>query len=139
MFLCKALNNKCFNTNENKSITISYSIFLPAFEELSALNFKGKRTRSVLSNELSTDEIAKVLGEIIGKHHLQWTKFIDEDTLNGLLQAGLTLNVAGKLVEMGPGVESGVGLSDYLQHKPILGSHKFDELAKEFAVAYANS
>jgi len=120
-------------------LTHPMDISIAAFEELSALNFKGKRVRYVVSDELSTDEIAKVLGEAIGKPDLQWMKFSDEDALNGLLQAGLTPDVAENLVEMGQGVESGVGLTDYLQHKPILGTHKFAEFAKVFASAYANS
>jgi len=56
-----------------------------------------------------------------------------------LLEAGLTPDVAGNLVEMGQGVESGVGLTDYLMNKPILSSHKFEKFAGEFALAYANS
>lgn len=120
-------------------LTHPMDISVAAFEELSALNFKGKRLRYVVSDELSTDDIAKVLGEAIGKPDLQWIKFSDEDALNGLLQAGLTPDVAGNLVEMGQGVESGAGLTDYFQHKPILGSHKFEEFAREFASAYANN
>jgi len=120
-------------------LTHPMDISVAAFEELMALNFKGKRVRYVVSDELSTDNIATVLGEAIGKPDLKWVKFGDEDALNGLLQAGLTKDVASNLVEMGQGVESGLGFTDYLQHKPILGSHKFEEFAKEFASAYANS
>ena len=120
-------------------LTHPMDISVAAFEELMALNFKGKRVRYVVSDELSTDNIATVLGEAIGKPDLKWVKFGDEDALNGLLQAGLTKVVASNLVEMGQGVESGLGFTDYLQHKPILGSHKFEEFAKEFASAYANS
>lgn len=120
-------------------LTHPMDISVAAFEELSALNFKGKRVRYVVSDELSTDDIAKVLGKAIGKPDLQWMKFGDEDALNGLLKAGLTPDVAGNLVEMGQGVESGIGLTDYFQHKPILSSHKFKEFAREFASAYANN
>jgi len=120
-------------------LTHPMDISTAAFEELSALNFKGKRVRYVVSDELSTDNIAKLLGEAIGKPDLKWVRFGDEDALNGLLQAGLTKDVANNLVEMGQGVESGLGFTDYLQNKPILGVHKFEEFAKEFASAYANS
>jgi len=120
-------------------LTHHLDISVAAFEELSALNFKGKRVRYVVSDELSTDNIAKVLGEAIGKPGLKWVKFSDEDALKGMLQAGLTKDVASNLVEMGQGVESGIGFTDYLQNKPVLGAHKFEEFAKEFASAYANS
>jgi uncharacterized protein YbjT (DUF2867 family) len=120
-------------------LTHPFDISRAAFEEISALNFKGKRVRYVVSDELCTADIARVLGEAIGKPDLQWVKFSDEDALNGLLQAGLTQDVAENLVEMGQGVESGIGLTDYHQHKPVLSSHKFKAFAKEFAAAYANS
>ena len=119
-------------------LTHPMDIAIAAFEELSANNFTGKRIRYVVSDELSTTSIAKVLGEAIGKPDLQWVKFGNEDTLNGLLQAGLSPDVAKNLVEMGQGVESGIVLADYLRHKPIPGVHKFADFAKEFALAYAN-
>jgi uncharacterized protein YbjT (DUF2867 family) len=120
-------------------LTHHLDISMAAFEELSALNFEGKRVRYVVSDELSTDNIAKVLGEAIGKPDLKWVRFGDEDALNGLLQAGLTKDVATNLVEMGQGVANGLGFTDYLQNKPIFGPHKFEEFAKEFASAYTNS
>lgn len=120
-------------------LTHPLDISKAAFEEITALNFNGKRVRYVVSDELSTNAIAKELGEAIGKPDLQWVKFRDEDALNGMIQAGLTKDVAGKLVEMGQAVESGIAYSDYNEHKPVLSSHKFKEFAKEFALAYANS
>jgi uncharacterized protein YbjT (DUF2867 family) len=120
-------------------LTHPKDIATAAFEELSALNFTAKRVRYVVSDELSTDEIAKTLGEAIGKPGLQWVKFADGDVLNGMLQAGLTPDVAEKLVEMGQGVQNGNGLADYFQHKPMLSPNKFKAFAQEFAAAYANS
>jgi len=114
-------------------------IAVAAFEEFSALNFKGKRVRYVASDELSTDDIAKVLGEAIGNPQLPWVKFKDEDALKGIIQAGATPDVAKKLVEMGQGVQQKYGLLDYFQNKPVLSSHKFKDFAKEFAAVYANS
>ncbi|MDP9081032.1 MAG: NAD(P)H-binding protein [Bacteroidota bacterium] len=110
-----------------------------AFEELSTLDFKGKTSRYVVSDERPTAEIAKVLGEAIGKPELQWVKFSDDDALNGMVQAGLTLDVAQNLVQMGRAVASGASMVDYLKHKPTFGPTKLEDFAKEFAVAYANS
>ncbi|SDD99515.1 Uncharacterized conserved protein YbjT, contains NAD(P)-binding and DUF2867 domains [Mucilaginibacter pineti] len=120
-------------------LTHPLDISQAAFEELSALNFNGKRVRYVVSDELSTKEIAEVLGEAIGKPDLQWVKFKDEDALHGMIQTGLTPDVAEILVEMGQGVESGIGLAEYLQNKPTFSVHKFKDFAKVFAAAYANS
>jgi uncharacterized protein YbjT (DUF2867 family) len=123
-------------TSEALPLTHPMDVSIAAFEELSALNFKGKRVRYVVSDELSTDGIAKVLGDAIGKQDLKWVKFGDKEALNGLLQAGLTPDVAKELVEMGQGVQQKYGLLDYFQNRPVLGLHKFKDFAQEFAAAY---
>jgi len=110
-----------------------------AFEELSTLDFTAKNFRYVVSDERSTGDIAKVLGEAIGKPDLKWVGFKDEDTLNGMLQAGLTQDVAKNLVEMGRAVASGETVADYIKHKPKFGSVKLEDFAKQFALAYARS
>lgn len=120
-------------------LTHPLDISVAAFEELSALNFQGKRVRYVVSDELSTREIASVLGGAIGQPDLQWVKFKDEDAFDGMIQAGLTPDVAGNLVEMGQAVENGTGLAEYFKNKPAFSAHKFRDFAKVFAAAYVNS
>jgi uncharacterized protein YbjT (DUF2867 family) len=110
-----------------------------AAEELLKLDFKGKSIRYIAGDEPNTNEIAKVLGEAIGKPDLQWVKFKDEDALNGMLQAGLSQEVAENYVEMGTAVASGEMSADYNKHKPALSPTKLKDFAKEFAAAYANS
>lgn len=114
-------------------------IAMAAFEELSRLQFKGKSVRYVASDERTTEDIARVLGEAIGKPDLQWVGFKDEDTLAGMLQAGLTKDVAENLVQMGRVVASGESVSDYVKHRPVFGRVKLEDFAKSFAVAYAAS
>jgi uncharacterized protein YbjT (DUF2867 family) len=110
-----------------------------AAEELLKFDFKGKSIRYIAGDEPNTNEIAKVLGDAIGKPDLQWVKFKDEDTLNGMLQAGLSQEVAENYVEMGTAVASGEMSADYNKHKPALSPTKLKDFAKEFAAAYANS
>jgi uncharacterized protein YbjT (DUF2867 family) len=110
-----------------------------AAEELLKLDFKGKSVRYIAGSETNTNDIAKVLGNAIGKPELPWVKFKDEDTLNGMLQAGLSQEVAENYVEMGTAIASGEMPSDYYKHKPVLSSIKLEDFAKEFAAAYANS
>ncbi len=110
-----------------------------AFEELTTLDITGRNIRYVVSDERSTDDIAKVLGEAIGKPDLKWVRFKDEDTFNGMLQAGLTRDVAQNLVEMGQAVASGETVSDYIKHRPKFSSVKLEDFAKQFALAYARS
>ena len=110
-----------------------------AAEELLDLEFKGKSFRYIAGDERNTGEIAKVLGGAIGKPELPWVQFKDEDSLNGMLKAGLPKETSVNYVEMGTAIASGEMYSDYFKHKPSLGPTKLEDFAKEFAGAYAHS
>jgi uncharacterized protein YbjT (DUF2867 family) len=110
-----------------------------AAEELLGLKFTGISNRYVVGDERPTTEVAKVLGEAIGKPNLPWVNFKDEDNLNGMLKAGLSKEVAENYTEMGAAVASGEMFADYRKHKPVFSPIKLEDFAKEFAVAYANS
>ena len=129
------------NNYADKMLPLAHpaDIAAAAFEELATLDFTGKNIRYVVSDERSTDDIAKVLGEAIGKPDLKWIRFKDEDTFNGMLQAGLTRDVAQNLVEMGQAVANGETVSDYIKHRPKFSSVKLEDFAKQFALAYARS
>ncbi len=114
-------------------------IAVAAFEELSALAFKGKNIRYIAGDERSTGDIAKVLGEAIGKPDLKWVRFKDEDALNGILKAGIPKNVAENFVEMGQAIASGEMVSDFNKHKPSISKIKLEDFAREFAAVYASS
>jgi uncharacterized protein YbjT (DUF2867 family) len=114
-------------------------IAMAAFEELSMLGFKGKHIRYVVGDERKTDDIAKVLGKAIGKPDLKWVRFSDDDALNGMLQAGLTKDVAENLVKLGQVVASGESISEYRKSKSALSPIKLEDFAKDFAVAFQNS
>lgn len=118
-------------------LTHPMDIASAAFDELSATSRSGKNVRYVVSDELSTDEIARILGTAVGKPELQWIRFSDEDALNGMIQAGLSPDVSKKLVEMGQAVQRGDSVSDYNLNKPKLSPSKFVDFAnQEFAPAY---
>ena len=110
-----------------------------AAEELLDLEFKGKSFRYIAGDERNTGEIAKVLGGAIGKPELPWVQFKDEDSLNGMLKAGLPKETSVNYVEMGTAIASGEMYSDYFKHKPALSPTKLEDFAKEFAGAYAHS
>jgi uncharacterized protein YbjT (DUF2867 family) len=110
-----------------------------AAEELLGLKFTGTSIRYVASDERPTAEIAKVLGKAIGKPELPWVNFTNDESLNGMLGAGLSKEVAENYTEMGAAVASGEMFSDYYKHKPALSPIKLEDFAKEFAAAYANS
>ena len=111
-----------------------------AAEELQNLSFKGKSIRYVASDEKTTNEVAATLGNAIGKPELPWVNFKDEDTIGGMLQAGLPEDIAKNYAEMGAAMRSGEMALDYLKNKPVvLGKTKFEAFAPVFAAVYAQS
>ncbi|MDR6464694.1 NAD(P)H-binding protein [Chryseobacterium sediminis] len=100
--------------------------------------FMGREVRYVASDEVSPNEIAKALGESIGKADLEWKVISDEELLNNWLHIGFNEQVAKGFVEMQASQGSGMLYEDYYQHQPVLGKVKLADFAKEFAVAYLN-
>lgn len=108
-----------------------------ATEELLTLKFKGHSVRYIASDERSTTEIAEVLGKSVGKAELPWVVFSNEDALNGMLQAGLSEEIAKNYAEMGNSIQSGKFTEDYWKNHPSkLGKTKLEDFAKRFAAAY---
>ena len=110
-----------------------------AAEELLGLSFTGHSVRYIASDERTLPDVAKVLGTAIGKPDLQWVNFKDEDARNGMVQAGLSAEVAANYAEMGHAIATGEMYADFNKHKPALGPTKLEAFAKEFAGAYAHS
>ena len=111
-----------------------------AAEEMTGLSFTSKSVRYIASDEKTTDEIASILGKAIGKPDLPWVNFKDEDSLAGMLQAGLPEDVAKNYAEMGSAMRTGEMASDYLKNKPAtLGKNKLEDFAPVFAAVYANA
>ncbi len=108
-----------------------------AFEELTSLKFTGHSVRYIVSDEISTDAIAKAVGGAIGKPDLAWVKFEDEQALQGMVQAGLSKEVAENYTEMGTALHSGKMAEDYWKNRTgNLGKVKLNDFAKVFAAIY---
>lgn len=101
-------------------------------------NFKeGHTVRYVCSDERNCNEVAKVLGNAIGKPDLKWNLISDEQVQAGFESAGLPKMLASQLTEMYAGLHNGKMAEDYLKNKPaVMGKIKLEEAAKEFAEAY---
>lgn len=99
--------------------------------------FDGRSIRYIASDEVSPNEIAKILGEAIGKPDLKWIVISDEQMLNGLLGAGMNPKTAEGFIEMNKG-RNDVMYQDYFTHRPVLGKIKMTDFAKEFATVYNN-
>lgn len=108
-----------------------------AFEALNGLNFTGQTYRYIASDERPTSDIAAVLGQAIGQPGLPWITFTNEQTLGGMLQAGLPEEVARNYTEMGDALQRGVFMEDYLRNRPAqMGKTKLEDFAADFATAF---
>ena len=105
-------------------------------EELTVSHPTGRKIRYVASEEISSDEIAGILGTAIGKPDLKWLVISDEQMLQGMKAAGMNPTIAAGLVEMNTGIQTGVIYEDYYRNRPMLGKVKLTDFAKEFARVY---
>jgi len=107
-----------------------------AAEELTSAK-TGTDTRFIVSQVLSAQEIASILGTAIAKPELPWVEFTDEQSLDGMKQAGLPEEMAGLYTEMGTAIRKGLLSEEFeKQGSPIQGKTKCAEFAKTFAVAF---
>lgn len=125
------------NTDEKLVLTDTNDIADAAAEELLNLNFTGNTIRYIMSDERHPNEIAAVLSEAIGKPGLPWVTFTDEQTLDGMLQAGLPQTIAEGYTELGKALRTGEAQEDYWKNRPATaGKVKLEDFAKTFASVY---
>jgi uncharacterized protein YbjT (DUF2867 family) len=97
----------------------------------------GRKVRYVASEELTCNEVAHILGSVIGKPDLKWVVISNEQMQNGLEAFGMSKQFAGGLVEMNSKMHRGGFFDDYYLNKPeVLGKVKMTDFAKDFAAAY---
>lgn len=120
-------------------LTIPADIAQVAAEELLSLKFKGHTIRYIASDERPTRDIAKVLGNAIGKPDLPWITFTDEQAVDGMIQAGFPNEIAINYRDMGQSIHNGKMFEDYWKHRPSLSKTKLEDFALIFAEAYKAS
>jgi uncharacterized protein YbjT (DUF2867 family) len=125
-----------FGGQEKLVLVDTEDIAAAAADALINLNFSGQSVKYIASDERTTDEIAKALGDAIGKPGTPWVVFTDEQSLQGMLDAGLTPTLSEAYTQMGQSIHKGLIQEDYWKHKPALGKLKLEEFAKRFAAAY---
>lgn len=122
--------------NQKLALVHPRDIAAVALEELLNLNFKGNSVRHIVSDERTGNDIAKVLGNSIGKE-LPWVVFSDDDQLKGLLGGGVPASHAGAYVEMGAAFRTG-RMQELLAKEKTVGPTKLEDFATEFSAAYNN-
>jgi uncharacterized protein YbjT (DUF2867 family) len=102
-------------------------------------NFTGKSELYLSSDEKTTTEVANLIGKEIGESDLKWIDFSDEESIQGLIQAGLPQNIAENYTEMGAAIKSGQMFEHYFSGAPKLhGQRSFATFAKTFAAFLAD-
>ncbi len=98
--------------------------------------FVDREVLYIASDELSPNEIAKILGEAIGNPNLKWIAIPDEQLEKGMIAGGMNPSTAKGFIEMQSSQHTGVLYNDYYKNKPTLGNVKFVDFAKDFAKIY---
>jgi uncharacterized protein YbjT (DUF2867 family) len=96
--------------------------------------FTGKSVRYAVSDDRMFDEIVKVLRTAVGKPELKWVEFTDEQSYDGMLQGGLSPELARNFTEMGTAIRSAILWKDFDATGGVIsGKIKLEEFTKEIA------
>ncbi len=105
-------------------------------EELQNLN-STTNLRYVSSDERSGHEIARILGEAIGKPDLKWEVISNEEVQKNMESFGMPSMLAAGYVEMFDSMHKGEMAKDFYKHPLLIpGKTKLEDFAKEFAILY---
>jgi len=122
---------------EDKSPWVSPLDIAAAIAEEISIPFPGRKVRYVASEELTCNEIAKIVGTAVGKPYLKWALMSDKQMFSGLKMFGMPPARAQGVVEMNAAIHSGLVDEDYYRNRPaVLGKVKVKDFAKEFAAVY---
>jgi uncharacterized protein YbjT (DUF2867 family) len=95
--------------------------------------FAGRSVHYLASDEMSPNEVAQILGEAIGEPGLAWKPIPREQMLSSMLASGMNEWIANGFMDMQAAQESGLLYEDFYLNKPVLGTTKFVDFAREFA------
>lgn len=107
--------------------------------KLLALDFTGKQIEYIGSDERTWADINQTLTKAINKENIPWVEFSDEQSFEGMINAGLPETIAKGYTQMGAALRSGEMQADYFKNKPVPGKTKLEDFASEFAAAFKNS
>ena len=103
-------------------------------------SFTGKSYEYIISDIITPGGITSSIGKEIGKPELPWVEFTDEQSIEGMKQAGLSEEIARNYTEMNAAIRSGKMMSHFFNNgKPVSGKVKAGEFAKRFASIYQAS
>lgn len=133
----KIMGGNYGGTGEKLALVHTDDIAEAATEEMLALSFTGKSVRYIAGDERTPEEIATVLSAAIGRPGIPWVVFSDEQSLEGMRQAGLSETIAEGYTSMGIAIRKGEMQADYWKNHPAtLAKTKLEDFAPAFAAAY---
>ena len=122
---------------DDRTVLVAPSDIAAAVVEEFETPAEGRHIRYVASDELTCNEVARILGEAIGKPDLKWIVILAEQVQSRLEAAGMPPHMAARLVELQEGHHRGIIAEDYYRNPPAaLGKVKTTDFAKEFAAAF---
>ncbi|MDQ8005804.1 MAG: NAD(P)H-binding protein [Pedobacter sp.] len=109
-----------------------HDIAVAAAEELQKQT-TGKNVRYIVSDFRSAADTASLLGSATGNPTLPWVEFTDEQSLQGMIGAGLPEEMAHLYTEMGQGLREGKIQTDFVNNNhQAEGITKLEDFAQEF-------
>lgn len=100
--------------------------------------FIGRIAYYVASEELSPNDVARIVGEAIGKPDLEWIVAPEEQMLNQMLGAGINEFIAKGFIGMQAAQGNGSLYEDFNLNTPIFGKSRLKDLSIEIAELYQN-
>jgi uncharacterized protein YbjT (DUF2867 family) len=105
-----------------------------AAERMLEMDFSGKTVRELLGpRDISMDEVTRIIGAKIGKPDLPYMVLPRDDFINGLLQAGLSDDMAQQLVELDAAINDRLFASGHTRTEENRTPTDFEEFADIFA------
>ena len=105
---------------------------MAAAEELQK-HTTGKNVHYIVSDFRSAADTAQLLGDATGNPALPWVEFTDEQSLQGMIGAGLPEEMAHLYTEMGQGLREGKIQADFVNNNhEAEGKTKLEDFAQEF-------
>jgi uncharacterized protein YbjT (DUF2867 family) len=108
-----------------------------AAEHMLGRDFSGKSVHDLLGpQDISMADATRIIGEKIGKPDLKYIHFSRKDYISGLVEAGLTNNMAQLLAEMSAGINEGLFAVGRVRTPEMVTPTKFEAFADLFARIY---
>jgi uncharacterized protein YbjT (DUF2867 family) len=133
----KGINGGHIRGNLPFAMIATQDVARVASEHMLARNFSGKTTRELLGpRDISMVEATRIIGEKIGIPDLQYIHFTRQDYISGLVDAGLSPDLAQLLAEMCAGINDGRFATGQKRTTETVTPTEFEVFADGFAQIY---